>query len=313
MVVTQSSFEDSTAKSPTDGPPREVHVETVNDNDGNSVANDGNSVASAPNPTSVARGLGARFRNAGPTTTPKKVMFDTVAWLAQKAKASRDGLQGNTNESPSSDGRPDNGGNGSESASGHQAPDHANTPATGQNLPPSPRNGLPAADQLDALKALIEAMNPRKAPQVPPTPRIGGVTNIGAWTGRGAGEEGLAPRTTNCYRKLCGDEVKSLSQLSYIESHCRAGLKGINGPLFCQEHEPDEQKTITVLIALESFLESYGIEGVFIVQFGHSFLNMLKSPNGLDEECLDEWIHCLTISGVDVGADTFARSAPMIA
>ena len=170
MVVTRSSFEDSTAKSPTDGPPREVHVETVNDNDGNSVANDGNSVASASNPTSVARGLGARFRNAGPTTTPKKVMFDTVAWLAQKAKASRDGLQGKeADESPSEDGRPVHGGNDNESASGrNKAPDHANPLTTGENSAPNPRNGLPAADQLAALQALMEALNPRKTPQVPP-------------------------------------------------------------------------------------------------------------------------------------------------
>ena len=285
MVTTRSSFEDSTTS-----PPSEVQVETVNDSDDHSVA-------SAPNPSSVAQGLGARFRSATAGPTPRKAMFDAVAWLGQKTKLHN---TSHDNKSPSEDGRPAHGGNSNESASGRKAPDHANPLATGENLAPNPTVGLPAADQLVALKALMEALNPRKAPQVPPTPRLGGVTNIGAWTGRGAGEEGLAPRTTNCYRKLCGDEVKSLSQLSYIESHCRAGLKGINGPLFCQEHEPGAQKTITVLIALESFLESYGIEGVFIVQFGHSFLNMLKSPNGLDEDLLDEWIHCLTISGVDV-------------
>ena len=177
MVVTRSAHEDSTAasESPTDSrPPPEVHVTTVNDDDGNSIA-------SAPNPSSVAQGLGARFRSAGPT--PKKVMFDTVAWLAQKAKASRDGLQSNNsdgNDSPSEDGRPTNGGNGSESASGRKAPDHANTPAAGQNLPPNLQGGLPAVDQLVALKALMEALNPRKTPQAPPTPRLGGLNSIGA-------------------------------------------------------------------------------------------------------------------------------------
>ena len=59
-------------------------------------------------------------------------------------------------------------------------------------------------------------------------------------------------------------------------------------------------------MALGSFLESYGIKSVFVVQFGKSFLNMLKSPTGLDEELLDEWIHCLTVSGVEVSDGCFA-------
>ena len=91
-----------------------------------------------------------------------------------------------------------------------------------------------------------------------------------------------------------------------LEGHCHARLKGINGPLFCQEHEPGAQKTITILMALDSFLESYDIESVFIVQFGNRFLNMLKFPTGLDEELLDKWIHCLTIAGVEVSDGCFA-------
>ena len=96
MVTTRSSFEDSTTTtspvttSPVDWPPREVEV-----NVGTVDSKDDASVASAPvNPLSVAQGLGARFRNARNGPTPKKVAFDTVAWLTQKALGSREGSQG---------------------------------------------------------------------------------------------------------------------------------------------------------------------------------------------------------------------------
>ena len=79
---------------------------------------DNASIASAPNPISVVQGLGARFRGRnGPT--PKKVAFDTVAWLTHKALGPRAGLQGNSDKGARpEDGRPANEVNGSESASG---------------------------------------------------------------------------------------------------------------------------------------------------------------------------------------------------
>ena len=86
--------------------------------------------------------------------------FDTVAWLTHKALGPRTGSQGGDGteagygaESQPEDGRPANGVNGSESASGFRAPAHTNTPAAGENLAPNPRDGLPTADQLMALKA----------------------------------------------------------------------------------------------------------------------------------------------------------------
>ena len=305
---TESPVSDDAESPVNDGPPQ---IEETSSDDA--------SIASAPNPSTVAQGLGARFRTK---PTPKKVVFDAVNWLASKtataataaatATSTKDNASiknsahgNNHNDSQIKDNGDDgNGVDGSESASGRKAPDHAKTPApdasTQQTNHHGHHNGLPAVDQIQALMALFNQVNPKRTPIVPPTPRVGGVDSIGAWTGYGAGAEGLSPRTTNCYRKLCGDEVKSLSQLSYIESHCRAGLKGINGPLFCQEHEPGAQKTITVLTALDSFLESYGIESVFVIQFSNRYVNMIKSPTGVDDSIMDDWIHSLTISGVEI-------------
>ena len=149
MVTTRSSLEGSSPSTyessrSTREPPTEVHVETAASED--SVGADDASIASAPNPISVVQGLGARFRGRnGPT--PKKVAFDTVAWLTHKALGPRTGPQGTSAdgtragdgaESPPEDGRPANGVNGSESASGFRAPAHTNTPAAGENLAPNP-------------------------------------------------------------------------------------------------------------------------------------------------------------------------------
>ena len=127
MVTTRSSLEEGSSPSTNESkrssarePPTEVHVETIAD----SVGADDASIASAPNPISVVQGLGAQFRGRnGPT--PKKVAFDTVAWLTQKALGPRAGSQGTSGDgigdgagSQSEDERPANGVNGSESASG---------------------------------------------------------------------------------------------------------------------------------------------------------------------------------------------------
>ena len=158
MVATRSSFDESSpSTSGPSGPPNEVRVETVANMDDASITShaDNASIASAPNPISVVQGLGARFRaRNGPT--PKKVAFDTVAWLTHKALGPRAGSQGTDGtgdrvESQPEDGRPANGVNGSESASGFRAPAHTNTPAAGENLAPNPRD----AAQSDSLQDWI--------------------------------------------------------------------------------------------------------------------------------------------------------------
>ena len=83
---------------------------------------------------------------------------------------------------------------GSDSASSRKAPGHANTSApspvpdasTQGTTPHAHLNGLPAADQILALMALLNQVNPKRNPIIPPTPRVGGVDSIGAWTGHGA-------------------------------------------------------------------------------------------------------------------------------
>ncbi len=184
-------------------------------------------------------------------------------------------------------------GGASASGLGNKAPDTANAVAPSLNLA--------------ALTQILAALNQdastsRKSFNPPVKPRVGGVDEIGAWTGKGAREEGLSPRTNNCYRKLCGDPVKSLGQISTIESGCRAGLKGINGPLFRQEHETGAEKVITVLMALESFLEAYGLESVFIMEFHDCKINMLKSPSQVSDYHVLRWLQCLLDDGVDIDA-----------
>ena len=206
MATTRST----PTESPSSSPPVEVLIDTVHE------ADEG-SIASAPTPSTVDQGLGARFRTTKPT--PKKVVFDAMNWLANKiatatATAAAAATNATSHASSSSysnqqdnynrTSHPDEQGKGSEvdgsdSASGRKAPGHANTSAPDASH--AHHNGLPATDQLLTLMALMNQVNPKRNPIIPPTPRVGGVDSIGAWTGHGAGTEGLSPRTTNCRKK----------------------------------------------------------------------------------------------------------------
>ena len=55
-------------------------------------------------------------------------------------------------------------------------------------------------------------------------PRVGGSTSAGAWTGLGAGNQGIAPESASCMRDFNTGEVKNFNAVSPVEEKCNASI-----------------------------------------------------------------------------------------
>jgi len=109
------------------------------------------------------------------------------------------------------------------------------------------------------------------------TPRVGGISAHGVWTGLGKNEEGLKPVSDMAFRELFATGLKAFSHQGTLDHPCRAGLPSVTGaPLFSQAHEADGSKLVPCLQALKRFLRAHGMEGVFkIVRPNAKEVNML--------------------------------------
>ena len=130
-------------------------------------------------------------------------------------------------------------------------------------------------------------------------PRFGGIDAVGPWTG--AGRNGLftAPRTSNCYRDYKTDVVKAQAQLKGVEAACMSGLEGQESFLFCTNHESNAKRIVPCIQAMEKFMISHGMEGVFLIALPDgSTLNMFKKPGMLTQSMVDTWCEDVMIKGV---------------
>ena len=166
-------------------------------------------------------------------------------------------------------------------------------------LPASPPPGQVVIDAA-ALQQLLQAINAKPQVPPPPMPRVGGVNEVGAWTGFGSSDDSSFPRTSSCIRRLKREESKSYTQLNAIEEKIRGGLKSVtgSGPLFCLESEPDAKRVVTVIRTLGDYLETHGLEPVFHIVTATETINMLARPSLLSEDMITTWIQDLKVDGV---------------
>ncbi len=184
------------------------------------------------------------------------------------------------------------------------------TPTPGAPSPtPAPATGNPVQSvSVDAnvlkqiLQSVADSVTQRKTYPKPSAPRVGGVNEVGAWTGNGAADDKSTPRTNSCMRKLIMDESKNYAQVSIIEEKCRLGLKSVGGPYFCLETESDAKHVVTTIINLEAFLETHGMEPVFeIIKMDGSKVSMLAQPAMLNASLMTDWMTALRQDGVPDG------------
>ena len=142
-------------------------------------------------------------------------------------------------------------------------------------------------------------------PKTSPTlvsPRVGGMSHQGVWTGFGRNQDQWVPVSHYCYRQFAYDDMKSMQALSTIEEHCKQGLSATHTVLFCRDTEPNAGKGALVLQELERFMINHGMEGVFrIVTATGDKIDMWKSPGLISKEMVATWMDDLTDDGVHDG------------
>ena len=94
------------------------------------------------------------------------------------------------------------------------------------------------------LQCWADAITKKKEVPQLDAPRVGGVNDVGVWTGHGTGDDHM-PRTSNCMRRFMMDEAKSYSMVKDIEKDARAGLQSTSSPLFCLPTEKDAKDVVT--------------------------------------------------------------------
>ena len=75
--------------------------------------------------------------------------------------------------------------------------------------------------QLQQLLAAAAGKNSTQKKTLP-APRVGGSTDIYAWTGAGAQGKGKIPASRYCAREFSGDPHKAFQTLATIETMCRS-------------------------------------------------------------------------------------------
>eukprot|EP00957_Ditylum_brightwellii_P207259 15352168-Ditylum_brightwellii.AAC.1 len=203
-----------------------------------------------------------------------------------------------------------------------QSPDPTGTPKKSPGPPPpyppgTPRSppprgapmtpgGSPQFVMSDAqLLQLLSAMQQSKPVQPTfPAPQIGGVDEIGAWTGLGSECDPAMPRTEDCYRTYYGsDRLKTHTASKSIKDRIKKGLVDHSSnpakQLFSAPEEPDGDKFVTMFSAMVEFLQQTGLDGLFlIVTSNGDAIDMLESPGMVNSTIIDEWVEDLTSKGV---------------
>jgi len=128
------------------------------------------------------------------------------------------------------------------------------------------------------------------------TPRVGGRSAEGVWTGRGLCDDGLNPFSHYCMRDYFKIGLKEHSTLGDIQEHCMEGLKG---PKFCMPYEKDAGKLVPTVKALQRFVQNHGMEGVFaMILPSVGALDLFQHPAMASERMICTWIQDLTGDGI---------------
>jgi len=100
---------------------------------------------------------------------------------------------------------------------------------------PAPFPATLTSDQITQL------LNSKYVPQVRTfvTPRIGGTSPAGVWTGFGAGGQRKDPQSARCMREFNTDVVKSFTAMAPIRDKCHLGLRDTPELLFSMPNEPN--------------------------------------------------------------------------
>ena len=73
-------------------------------------------------------------------------------------------------------------------------------------------------------------------------PHVGGVNRLGAWTGLGALDEGVDPRSPNCMRRFQAEPLKEHQALKPVFEACVEGVTK-ESLQFCLGNEPNVSRT----------------------------------------------------------------------
>ena len=156
-----------------------------------------------------------------------------------------------------------------------------------------------STEQFTALVQTIADKGTGATATTTPTPRIGGVSPVGAWTGRGAQGLGQQPKSGLCMRYFKGSELKAFQALNAIEDKCQAGLQAKGTLVFGLPGETHFDKGALLLRELDEYMSYHGLEGVFqIVLSNGTMVDMLKQPGFVDTNLVECWIQDLTQDGV---------------
>ena len=156
-----------------------------------------------------------------------------------------------------------------------------------------------STEQFTALVQTIADKGTGGTATTTPTPRIGGVSPVGAWTGRGAQGLGQQPKSGLCMRYFKGSELKAFQALNAIEDKCKAGLQAKGTLVFGLPGETHFDKGALLLRELDEYMSYHGLEGVFqIVLSNGTMVDMLKQPGFVDTNLVESWIQDLTQDGV---------------
>ena len=164
-------------------------------------------------------------------------------------------------------------------------------------------NKLMAGTASAAATAAISQSKPSPSTQLT-KPRVGGIDDIGAWTGFGADGNPTEPRTDDCYQQFdTSDKVKAFNALRTVKEKVKKGI--VDHPcntaklLFSATHEEHGDKFVIVFRAAVQFIKESGCEGIFlIITRDHKKINMLETPGLVTPKITQEWIEDLTNKGV---------------
>ncbi|KAL3903030.1 MAG: hypothetical protein SGPRY_011834 [Prymnesium sp.] len=160
------------------------------------------------------------------------------------------------------------------------------------------------------IERLIKAAGTKTAASYPPPkkPRVGGVSSIGAWTGRGAGNLGKVPRNGNCMRAFQTEPIKNFVNMNVIHDKCKAGLPPEFQ--FCLTNESNAGLFVPCLQKLETHMKDHGLEGVMEICYDNIDIKMLESPGSVDPAEVKTWIQRVTVDGVPLANGVSAAGIP---
>lgn len=159
----------------------------------------------------------------------------------------------------------------------------------------------PASLTLLDLQALVKHLSGQTTQSRPSplTPRYGGKSTAGAWTGMGAGGEGREPYSNYCMREFDIDIHKNHTAMHPIQDKCKLGLRDRPELLFSLPHESNGNLVVESLRAFEKVAVECGFDGVFdITAHDLSVIKFLQEPGMVDQASVDSWCTQLLTTGV---------------